>query len=90
MIKLPKRKTIYIGGRFDETLSHRFAVLAINKGISRQEALRRLLVSAILSNNIPGIDEMVLDDTRREIEKGNVPPTFTYDPESEPQPTNKP
>lgn len=72
-------ETIYIGGRFDSNMSARFHTLCEAKGISMQEGLRRIIVDAIQRNAIPGVQDMILEDSRREAEKGHLDSVPTYD-----------
>ncbi len=69
---------IYLGGRFDSAIAKRFNYLALSKGVSMQEALRRVLIDAIQQGRIPGIEDMIIDDSMREKEKDAISPTHTF------------
>ena len=69
-------KIVYLGGRVEALIATRFKELAYKVGISMDEALRRVVVAAILADKVPGIDAIDLE--RRENEKWG-PATPVYD-----------
>lgn len=69
------RTKVFMGGGFDAGLATKFGQLAQANGVSIREALRRIMVQAILTGRIPGIESLDLE--QREHEKwGVATPTF--------------
>ncbi len=70
-----------VGGKIDAQIASRFLNLARTQGVSMIEALRRVMVDAILQNRIPGIDTLNLEN--REAEKYGREVVGTYDGQEE-------
>lgn len=79
MGKPRKNVKVNMGGLFEPDLATKFGNLAQANGISIREALRRVMVNAILENRIPGID--ALDLEARENKKwGAATPIYDGEP----------
>lgn len=83
MSRQKTRTAVYMGGKYDPELAVKFGQLCKDNGISNKEALRRLMVQAIISRQIPGID--ALDLEAREHEKYGAA-TPVYDGEATERP----
>lgn len=56
-----KKRTKHFGGRIDSQIVDKFHALATSNGVHTVEALRRVLVNAIMENCIPGVDPLGLE-----------------------------
>jgi hypothetical protein len=85
----PKLRTnVYMGGRFGADLATKFFTLARNNGVSIREALRRLMVQAILTGQIPGLEAFGLE--QREHEKwGSATPVYDGEAQAKPKGAGK-
>lgn len=77
----------YVGARVEADLATKFLSLAHSKGISMNEAYRRLMVDAVQQNRIPGVENMDLEV--RESEKWGTAATPVYSGEEELQGAEK-
>lgn len=83
MVRQRSEKRVYVGTRVEAALAAKFLSLAHGNGVSVMEALRRVMVQAILSNRVPGIDALDLEHRERE-KWGDATPV--YDGEQTPSP----
>lgn len=86
---MPRKNKPYItvGGRFEPGVAVGFRNLARSKGVSMKEALRRVMVQAILDKQIPGVDELGIEKREQEKYGREVTAVPLYDGEEHPQPS---
>jgi hypothetical protein len=72
----------HIGGTFEPALATAFYNLALSKGISMREALRRVITQTIIDGSIPGIAEVNLNVEHLERDRWAGGPVRTFKGES--------
>lgn len=88
MSRPKSRDKIYMGGRYAIDIATKFNTLSRAHGVSIREALRRLMVQAILSGQIPGLDTFELEE-REHAKWGAATPTVDGENKSQRQSDGK-
>lgn len=80
-------KLTTMGGQYEPALAVRVMELAKANGITIKELLRRLMVDAVLTGRVPGVEALQLHEHREHEKYGTATPV--YDGNSERQQPSK-